>query len=408
MSAPPQSPAFTGHEDFDPRTVDLDALARELAEIRRDLDADVGTDDVAHLKKIERWGRTCSLLGYGTAWLAPNPLSAMLISQGLLTRWLLMHHISHRGYDRVDGLPEAYTSKRFGRGWRRMVDWMDWILPEAWHEEHDFLHHYNLGEDKDPDLLERNAAWMKEKDLPPWLRKIMIGGLATSWKWFYYAPSTLDALRQARSRRTNTTDQGPASLLNPLSSGGRELWKRSILPHAAWRFGAIPALYAPLGPMAVTNVLLNSLGAELINNLHSFLIIGPNHTGDDLYRFDEPISSREEFYLRQIVGSANYQTGSDGGDWLQMWLNYQIEHHIWPDLTMLQYQKAQPRVQALCQRLGIPYVQQSVFRRFVKMWDVLTGDASMRRVANLAGGEASRSSKGASKAGATPASDAAA
>ncbi len=385
MSAPPSRSSLPELDSFDPREIDLDELSRELANIRRELDAGVGAEDIAHLQKIERWGRTCTALGYGTAWMAPNPISAMLISQGVLTRWLLMHHISHRGYDQVEGIPEKYTSNKFGRGWRRIIDWMDWILPEAWHEEHDFLHHYNLGEDKDPDLLERNAAWMKEKDLPHWMRKILVGGLATSWKWFYYAPSTLDALRQARARRNKEPDTEPASLFNPFRPGGRELWKRSILPHATWRFVAIPALYAPLGPVAVTNVLLNSIGAELINNLHSFLIIGPNHTGDDLYRFDEPVSGRGEFYLRQIVGSANYETGTDRMDWLQMWLNYQIEHHIFPNLTMLQYRKAQPRVEALCRKMGIPYVQQSVFKRFGKMWEVLTGSASMRRVTNLVG-----------------------
>lgn len=372
-------------DNFDPRQVDLQALAEELAAIKADLDKDVGEDDIAHLKKIERWGRICTLLGYGTAWMAPNPLSAAFISQGLLTRWLLMHHISHRGYDQVPDIPERYTSKEFGKGWRRLVDWMDWILPEAWHEEHDFLHHYNLGEDQDPDLLERNTAWMKERDLPKWQRKALIALLSTTWKWFYYAPSTLTAYRQARARRQRQDDTPDEVTLNPLRPGGRELWKRSILPHAAWRFGAIPALFAPLGPVAVVNVLLNSIGAELINNIHTFLIIGPNHTGDDLYRFDEPVTGREEFYLRQIVGSTNYHTGTDRLDWLQMWLNYQIEHHIWPNLTMLQYRKAQPRVEALCEKLGIPYVQDSVFRRFGKMWDVITGDTSMRRVAGLAG-----------------------
>lgn len=66
-----------------------------------------------------------------------------------------------------------------------------------------------------------------------------------------------------------------------------------------------------------------------------------------------------------------------------MWLNYQIEHHIWPDLTMLQYRKVQPKGKALCERLGIPYVQESVFTRAKKMIDVIVGKAWMRRVAGL-------------------------
>ncbi len=370
--------------DFDPRKVDIKALAAELKELRAELDADVGPDDIAHLKKIERWGKVCTLLGYGTAWMAPNPLSSMLISQGLLTRWLVMHHVSHRGYDKVPGIEPKYTSKVFGKGWRRLVDWMDWIYPEAWHEEHDFLHHYHLGEEDDPDLVERNTEWMRELDLPEWVEKLFVGLLAGTWKWAYYAPSTMRELQDARARRDKEDEPEDAGLFNPLKARGREVWLKCLLPHAAWRFAAIPAMFAPLGPVAMANVFLNSVGAELITNVHSFLIIGPNHTGEDLYRFDEPIDSREEFYLRQIVGSANYSCGTELVDWMQMWLNYQIEHHIWPDLTMLQYRKVQPKVKALCERFGVPYVQESVFTRAKKMVDVILGKTSMRRVDGLA------------------------
>lgn len=380
MSKPPP---YLDH-DFDPRKVDLNELARELKKLREELDEEVGEDDIAHLKKIERWGKICTMLGYGSAWIAPNPLSSFLISQGVLTRWLVMHHVSHRGYDKVPGIEPKYTSKVFGKGWRRLVDWMDWIYPEAWHEEHDFMHHYHLGEDDDPDLIERNTEWMRQLDLPAWLEKVLIGVLASSWKWFYYAPNTMDILQKVRARRAKEPLPEGGKPLSPLNERGREVWLKCILPHAAWRFAAIPAAFAPLGPVAMGNVLLNSIGAEIITNLHSYLIIGPNHTGEDLYRFDEPISCREEFYLRQIVGSANYHTGSELGDWLQMWLNYQIEHHIWPDLTMLQYRKVQPKVKALCERMGIPYVQESVFTRAKKMIDVIVGKTKMIRVDGLA------------------------
>ncbi|WP_222615262.1 fatty acid desaturase family protein [Persicimonas caeni] len=377
-----KAPPYLEH-DFDPRKVDVKELARELKALRAELDAEAGPEDIAHLEKIERWGKLCTMLGYGTAWMAPNPVSSVLISQGVLTRWLLMHHISHRGYDKVPGIDPKYTSKVFGKGWRRLIDWMDWIYPEAWHEEHDFLHHYHLGEDDDPDLLERNTEWMREQDLPGWLQKLLVGLLAGTWKWVYYAPSTLDELQKARARRAKEPAPEPAELLSPFNERGRELWLKCLIPHALWRFGAIPAMFAPLGPVAVGNVLLNTLGAELFTNIHAFLIIGPNHTGEDLYRFDEPVEGREEFYLRQIVGSANYACGNEFVDWTQMWLNYQIEHHIWPDLTMLQYRKVQPKVKALCERMGIPYVQESVFVRAKKMIDVILGKAKMRRVDGL-------------------------
>ena len=46
----------------------------------------------------------------------PNPISMALLSLGRGTRWMLMHHIGHRGYDRVPNVPAKYTSKVFARG----------------------------------------------------------------------------------------------------------------------------------------------------------------------------------------------------------------------------------------------------------------------------------------------------
>jgi fatty acid desaturase len=65
---------------------------------------------------------------------------------------------------------------------------------------------------------------------------------------------------------------------------------------------------------------------------------------------------------------------------LHGWLNYQIEHHVWPDLTLRQYQLAQPRLRALCAQYGVPYVQESVFRRFRKMVAIALGTTKMQRV----------------------------
>lgn len=374
------------YEDFG--HIDVEGLTHELNLLAKELREGVGQDDIDHLKKIERWGRICTTLGYGTAWIAPNPLSAMLISQGQLTRWLMTHHISHRGYDRVPGIPEKYTSKVFARGPRRKYDWMDWILPEAWHAEHDILHHYWLGEDDDPDLIERNTQWMRDSDMPDWQKKALVALLSVSWKWFYYSPSTMRALHAAEAKKAGMPEPEPVNLHNPFTARGRDLWKRALLPNIGMRFVAIPAAFLPLGPIAAFNVWANTVMADIIGNVHAFVVIGPNHSADDLYRFDTPVQNRREFVLRQIIGSANYRTGTDLLDWPQMWLNYQIEHHIWPDMTMLQYRAAQPRVKALCEKYGVPYVEENVFKRAKRMVDVIVGPKAMRWAKTYAANQA--------------------
>ena len=82
------------------------------------------------------------------------------------------------------------------------------------------------------------------------------------------------------------------------------------------------------------------LGDMVPTNIHGFVTIVTNHAGDDVYTFDNAVKPRSgAFYARQIVGSVNYEAGNNLLDFSHGWLNFQIEHHVWPNLSMLQYQK---------------------------------------------------------------------
>ncbi len=360
--------------------VDREQLAKDIDAIEREIIDATSFDDFKHLKKIESWGRICSALGYGTAWIMPNPISAYLISQGNFTRWTTVaHHVMHRGYDKIEGIPKHYTSKGFARGWRRYLDWIDWMHPEAWDKEHNDIHHYRLGEEADPDQVEHNMATLRASNVPRWGRYILLAIMAANWKIFYYAPNTLMEYRaiQAKKAGKEIAPYTRADVWNPMTIQGRDLWLSCLLPYSLIRFVALPLVFLPLGAVAATNVLINSLIAEGITNLHSFLVIGPNHTGEDVFMFDDRSNSKGEFYLRQIVGSVNYASGTNVIDFLHGWLNYQVEHHLWPDMAASQYQKVQPRVKAVCAKHGLPYIQESVFVRLRKTLDVMVGKTSM-------------------------------
>ncbi|HEX8824669.1 MAG TPA: fatty acid desaturase [Archangium sp.] len=364
-------------------SLDEEAFARDLQTLRTEAEASLGPKDLAHFRKIERWGRVCSLLGYATAWLAPNPLSALLIAQGNTARWTMMaHHSTHRGYDRVPGVPARITNRHFATGWRRMLDWPDWIHPEAWRHEHNALHHGRTGETADPDLVEETTGFLRRSSMPLPVKYAIVAFFAFTWKLTYYAPNTFLEWQRAERRRAGVPDDGASPPLitafNPLRAEGRAFWATCILPYAALRFVLLPALFAPLGAWAVFSVLANSVLAELLTNLQSFMIIAPNHAGDDLYRFHDRARSHAEFSVRQVIGSVNYTTGGDVVDFLHGWLNYQIEHHLWPNLPMRKYRELQPRVKALCEKHGVPYVQENVFRRVKKLVDIMVGRTSMR------------------------------
>lgn len=360
---------------------DLDAFLAEIDALREEIDASLGREDIEHLQKIERIGRICTGLGLLTCWVAPNPLSAAFLSVGRSTRWLLMHHIGHRGYDKVPDVPKKYTSKIFARGKRRFLDWADWMVPEAWIYEHNVLHHSYTGEEDDPDLIERNAELLRENGLPMSARYALLVLLGLTWRSTYYAPNTMRTwLNRPSELKRRVREEGIEADEAETTDGELDwaLWKRCYLPYGALHFGALPLAYLPLGPWASFSAFCNSVMAEALTNLHTFCVVGPNHTGDDLYRFENRPKSRGERYLHQIIGSANYRTGNDVIDFAHLWLNYQIEHHIWPDLPMLKYREVQPKVEALCEKYGIPYLQEGVFRRVKKMMDVAVGKTSMK------------------------------
>lgn len=359
--------------------IDYEAFAKDITELGKEVRETLGDDDIKHLKKVIRRNRIFTFLGYATAWICPNPISAYFISQGIFGRWLITHHVSHGGYDRVPNMPKRYTSKVFAQGWRRYIDWFDWIIPEAWHAEHDVLHHQNTSEEKDPDVVEDHALFLRELPLPGLLKYIAVAFISVSWKIVYYAPNTLRAMEEDGRNQASSNifrlvwDNG----FNPFSKRVWKLWLQCYLPYFLVAFVIIPAVFLVIGPWAAFSVLVNRLFAELITNFHSFLVIAPNHSGDDLYRFDHHFKGKGEYCVNQVISSCNYHTGTEWGDYLQIWLNYQIEHHLYPALPMLAYRRIQPRVKALCEKHHVPYVQESVFKRFRKMVDIIVGKGSM-------------------------------
>jgi fatty acid desaturase len=371
------------HAALDLSQLDCAGFTRELGELRRELDASLGDEDLAHLRKLERWGRACTAFGLATAWIAPNPLSAVAFALGRNTRWVLMHHIAHRGYDRVPGVPAKYTSKVFARGRRRLVDWLDWVKPEAWVYEHNVRHHSHTGEKHDPDLIERNTTMLRDWGGPRALRYAGLGLLSVMWRPGFYGPNALRVWQERGSAREEAAAEYDwPTILRSITNG--EYLRTGALPYAAVHFVGLPLLYAPLGPWAVWSAFWNSILGDVFTNIQSLAVVLPNHCGDDLYRYDERPADKAEAAVRQVISSTNYATrDGTGGDllgWVQLWLSYQIEHHLWPDLPMLKYRQAAPRVRELCARYGVPYVQEDLLTRIRKMSDVVVGKTAMRRM----------------------------
>jgi len=376
--------------------VDKEQLEKDIDAIKESMPA-VNEEDFQHLLKLERWGRRFTFSGIALILvlsiveLALGGLSAyifwslaivaaLLISTGNVSRWAnTTHPILHGGYDKVPNIPERYTKKYFAKGARRYIDWMDWIKPDAWSYEHNIMHHYHLGEDDDPDNVERNLQWLIQSKTPMFIRYVIVYAFAGMWKYLYYAPNTLRILANKKLKEEHKKEITDFEL-SPRTKGGLELWMEYLLPYALLKFVVFPALFLPLGLTAVFNAFIIMLMAEFFANLHSFLVIVPNHSAEDIYMFNEPHKSTGEFYLRQIMGSVNYNTGSDAIDFAHGFLNYQIEHHLFPNMPLSYYQKMQPIVKDICKKHNLEYRQESVFKRALMTIDLMVGKTKLLRV----------------------------
>lgn len=96
------------------------------------------------------------------------------------------------------------------------------------------------------------------------------------------------------------------------------------------------------------------------------MIIFCGHFPDGIEHFsieETEDETRGQWYLRQLLGSANIK----GGKLFHVMsgnLSHQIEHHLFPDLPAHRYAEISPRVQAVCERYGLPYNTGSLKRQF--------------------------------------------
>ena len=388
------NPKYANYEDVDQAQLerDIDAIKKSLGHVTQ--------DDYKHLKKLELWGRGATLGGFALIvvinilavsdyalhtfvyWVVAL-VAAFLMGMGNVARWAnVAHPILHGAYDKVPNIPAKYTKSGFAADSRRWIDWLDWIKPDAWIFEHNIMHHYHLGEDDDPDNVERNLQWLHKKKIPMFMKYGIVYGFATFWKLLYYAPNTLRILEN-KERRSKKLPEVKAYEISPLKKNGFLLWRDYILPYGLFQFLFLPLLFLPLGWTAVVHTFIILLLAEIAANLHSFLVIVPNHSASDIYQFSTPHKNQGEYYLRQIMGSVNYNTGSDLIDFGHGFLNYQIEHHLFPNMPHSFYQKMQPIVKDICKKHNLEYRQESVFKRMLMTVELMVGNTKVLRIEGI-------------------------
>lgn len=386
------------HKNGTARYFEPEAFARDLR-AAKDATRPSNEEEVRHLATIELWTTLLGLTGVALAIRGMlSPLSMLALGYYKYAKFaVLAHHSLHGGW----GLER--------RGWyaqgpyRRVVDWLDWIFPMAWIVEHNKVHHYRLNEDADPDFVERNTETVHAWRLPLAVKYMVVFVQMITWKWFYYASNTLKLLHAGHPNAPSKRDlDAPITLTGLLTEAVKgSPWHRALAADFIFRVMGPPFVLHFLALPCLTGLLFggtgicglpfcwcsfaNLIGAEAITNVHAFCTIVTNHAGSDLWWFDGCCKpDTPEFYLRAILGSTAYHAGSDLVDYFHGYLNYQAEHHAFPNLSPLHYQRLHPSFKRVCVAHGVPYVQEPVWQRVSKTADIIVGATKHKRLSGSA------------------------
>jgi len=253
----------------------------------------------------------------------------------------LGHNIGHGQWDWMND-PEIHSTT-----W----EW-DMVGPSAqWRYSHNYRHHVFsniVGVDHDLGFgvirVTRDQPWELQHLFQP-LRNVL---LAAIFEWgialhdFYSERDRVDTPAKKSAER---------KLL--LRKIGRQLTKDYVL---------IPALSG----RRWRRTLAANAAANLIRNVWTNVVILCGHFPDGAEKFDPAVlddETRGEWYLRQMLGAANFTAGpvlafSTGG------LCYQVEHHLFPELPSNRLPEIAARVRELCDKYDLPYTSGSLARQY--------------------------------------------
>ena len=133
---------------------------------------------------------------------------------------------------------------------------------------------------------------------------------------------------------------------------------------------AYPALTS-LSPRATfRSTLTANAVANVIRNVWSNAVIFCGHFPDGAEKFtktDMVGETKGQWYLRQMLGSANFENGP-ALRFMSGNLCYQIEHHLYPDLPSNRLHEISLRVKDVCDKYDLPYTTGSFLVQYGKTW----------------------------------------
>ncbi|MBC2641933.1 MULTISPECIES: fatty acid desaturase [unclassified Rhodococcus (in: high G+C Gram-positive bacteria)] len=331
---------------------DVEAVGIEFDTIRRDIEASRGERDARYIRNVIRLQRSLEISGraalfaslFPPTWLAGT---AMLGIAKIIENMELGHNVLHGQWDWMND-PEIHSSS-----W----EWDIAGLSEHWKHTHNYIHHkytnvVGMDDDVGYDLLRvtRDQRWTPLSVGNP------VYNLVLQLFFEYGVAFQHLELGKVVTGRVDR-EEFERKLRDVLGKVGRQVLKDYLV---------YPAL---TGPAFLTTFTAN-LTANMIRNVWTNTVIFCGHFPDGAEKFtkeDLETETRGQWYLRQMLGSANFEAGPVL-EFLSGNLCYQIEHHLFPDLPSNRLREISVRVKALAQKYDLPYTSGSLPVQYFQSW----------------------------------------
>jgi fatty acid desaturase len=205
-------------------------------------------------------------------------------------------------------------------------------------------HHSNPNhEDLDPDISITAVAFTADQASS---RHGLIRMIARYQAWLFFPLLLLEAAHlHLASVKAIVRGSGRANVVEGLL----------LLGHVA---GYVTALVLVLSPAQAVAFVVVQQG---LFGLYLGCSFAPNHKGMPTLTKDDEL----DFVRRQVLTSRNVR-GNRFVDFVLGGLNYQIEHHLFPNMPRPNLRHAQPLIHAFCRQRDLPYVEASLFGSYAE------------------------------------------
>ena len=349
----------------------VEELGRELDSIRAEVVASRGERDNRYIHSVIRLQRTFELSARTLLYFGARNRTVWVLGAGILSvakileNMELGHNVMHGQWDWMND-PEIHSTTW---EWDMVGSSADWKRTHN-HQHHKYTNIVGLDDDVGFGVLRvtRDVPWE-----PKYAANLLVNtALMMGFEW------------GIGMQGVTLTDALPNSDATP----GERRHARAFLRKAAKQilkdYILFPVLAGPSGRQTLTA----TLAANLIRNVWTNAVIFCGHFPDGAEKFtreDAATETQAEWYLRQMLGSANI----DGGPIMNLMsgnLSYQIEHHMFPDLPSNRYSEISLKVRELCERYDLPYVSGPLWKQYLQSWRTIARlslpDRYLRRTAD--------------------------